>query len=493
MRANFLSRLNYKFFLIAAVALGIFVRLYGLDIQSLWYDEIATYIYSLHGFPKFLTIMLREVHPPLYQLFSFYWIKMFGYSEIILRMPSAVAGILAVFCIYPMSKKLFGTHTAVSATILMSLSSAAIYYSQEARSYSFLLLFSTISTLLWLSILKKMTESDLSKKELALFGITGIINCYLHYFGAALIFFQLFYLLAVSIKFKKNIKEIAVLSVITALSFLPWFFIHLIFLKTHVAGKFWIAKKGISFFLDLADFIFNKKLLWILILPLFLNIKTIIRSFAENSQKFLIYSLICLCFIPVFAVFIISFNTPLLVVRYFIILLPAYYLLISLLLSLCQGFDGIKGNIFVFAISLASFVLFLFVPGNNISAYQWNLSRDFNESYYKPCKQGWREASKYVMENYEPGSVIFVDSDLDLYVYYFNRFTKNNTALSIYSYKSRNGVKKIFIDNNVKRAFIFASFNKLPSNIEKTLKKASSEFKIINFTGIYMYDCSIKR
>src|SRR5574340_131093 len=95
-------------FTLPAIMISAFViRLVGIN-QSLWLDEATTALvakFSLTDiFSKFLP---TDFHPPFYYLLIKYWTSVFGYSEIVLRIPSLVFGIGTIYITYLIAKKLF--------------------------------------------------------------------------------------------------------------------------------------------------------------------------------------------------------------------------------------------------------------------------------------------------------------------------------------------------------------------------------------------------
>lgn len=105
------------------------LRLINLN-QSLWLDEAISFI-AVKNY-NFLEIITKfspgDVHPPLYYLILKLWTALFGYSEIALRFPSVIFGVLTVFLVYKIGGK--------KAAFFMAINPLAIYYSQEARMYS---------------------------------------------------------------------------------------------------------------------------------------------------------------------------------------------------------------------------------------------------------------------------------------------------------------------------------------------------------------------
>jgi 4-amino-4-deoxy-L-arabinose transferase-like glycosyltransferase len=117
------------------------LRLPGLGAENLWYDEAFTQWVSRLDYGSMMNAIAGDVHPPGFYLIEFLFVRVFGYSEFALRLPSAVFGILGVLVLWRVAKALgFDPRTAFTAGIIHSVLPAALYYSQEARMYSLLTL-----------------------------------------------------------------------------------------------------------------------------------------------------------------------------------------------------------------------------------------------------------------------------------------------------------------------------------------------------------------
>lgn len=138
-------------FLILAV--GTIIRIISFN-QSLWLDEATTALVAKMPLSDIFTkFMPGDFHPPFYYLLMKYWTDLFGYSEISLRVPSLIFGILLVFTTYLIGREVFNRKVGLIAGGLTATSGLLIYYSQEARMYmmaSFLVslaVFSFVKTL----------------------------------------------------------------------------------------------------------------------------------------------------------------------------------------------------------------------------------------------------------------------------------------------------------------------------------------------------------
>lgn len=124
--------------IILILGLSLFVRLINLN-QSFWLDEAITAL-AVKNFSLVDLITIyspQDFHPPLYYLILKIWSNYFGLSEIALRLPSVIFGVLTTFFVYLIGKKLWGVKVGLIASILFALNPLSVYYSQETRMYAF--------------------------------------------------------------------------------------------------------------------------------------------------------------------------------------------------------------------------------------------------------------------------------------------------------------------------------------------------------------------
>ena len=75
------------------------------------------------------------------------WARVFGYGEAGLRSLSALAGVATVPVAYGAARKLISTRAGLIAAALTACNPLLIWYSQEARSYSLLVLLTAVALL----------------------------------------------------------------------------------------------------------------------------------------------------------------------------------------------------------------------------------------------------------------------------------------------------------------------------------------------------------
>jgi uncharacterized membrane protein len=142
--------------LTAVVLVGAWLRLTALKRQSLWFDEIDVVVRAQRPFGVVLrTFVTAGENGPLYNLFLALWIRVAGISEIAVRFPSAVAGVLAIPVLYVLVRRVSDATTALFAAGLLAISPYHVWYSQEAKMYAILVLEALLSTLLLVEALDR--------------------------------------------------------------------------------------------------------------------------------------------------------------------------------------------------------------------------------------------------------------------------------------------------------------------------------------------------
>lgn len=139
----------------AILFLGLILRLISLD-QSLWLDEaINTLAVKNNSLFNLVGQYARaDFHPPGWFVVLWSWTKIFGYSEIAVRVPSVIFGFLTIWTTYSFGKKLASERVGIIAALLISINPLHIYYSQEARMYAMAALAVSVNMLLLLKLIK---------------------------------------------------------------------------------------------------------------------------------------------------------------------------------------------------------------------------------------------------------------------------------------------------------------------------------------------------
>jgi mannosyltransferase len=134
---------NQYLLLLVIITIASLLRFYKLGEWSFWGDEYIT-VHRAHtwfddGFSiKSISIMATYLS-----------IKLWGPNEWVARLPAAIIGILTIPIFYFLVRRMFGLPVALLASSLLAISPWHVYWSQNARFYTSLLLFYTLSLLLF--------------------------------------------------------------------------------------------------------------------------------------------------------------------------------------------------------------------------------------------------------------------------------------------------------------------------------------------------------
>lgn len=164
--------------------LAALLRFATLDAQSFAHDESVTAGRVLD--PNFIQ-MLKEVAggestPPLYYAMAWFWSKLFGTGEVGLRALSALIGTAVAPVAYALGAKLASRRVGVVLCALVAVNPMLVWFSQEARAYSLLVLASAASVLLFAYALESPT-----RRRLALWAAASALTLATHYFGLLLV------------------------------------------------------------------------------------------------------------------------------------------------------------------------------------------------------------------------------------------------------------------------------------------------------------------
>jgi mannosyltransferase len=207
--------------LLAIMLLGAVLRFYGLGFQSLWSDELASWdISTRETISQVIGGVRSDDHPPLYFLTLRLAQWIFGDSEWALRLPSALAGWLCIPAIYLLGKRLYSEREGIIAALFLAVFWAPIYYSQEARVYSMLILLSILTTYFWWGVMLGLRyRRELPIREAALYVVCAVLCAYVHYFGLILVVLQGAALVALAYG---TVRMAMLLYVPVAITYLPW-------------------------------------------------------------------------------------------------------------------------------------------------------------------------------------------------------------------------------------------------------------------------------
>lgn len=135
--------------LILIVVLAAVLRFYRLGEWSFWIDEIYTINHATSHFST-PELILENIPPkrnwvPISVILTAQVLNVLGVSEWSARLVSALIGVLTIPILYIPLRKTFGNQVILIALLLLSISTWHIFWSQNARFYTLLMLLSTLA------------------------------------------------------------------------------------------------------------------------------------------------------------------------------------------------------------------------------------------------------------------------------------------------------------------------------------------------------------
>lgn len=169
------------FWIVAGLtAVAALLRFLTLGVQSYHHDEVVTASRILRGsFGHAMdAVGFSESAPPLYYALAWVWTQVTGTGEFGLRSLSALAGVATVPVVYLIGLELRGRRAGLMAAALAAVNPMLLWYSQEARAYSLLVLLCAVSLLYCLRALRYGRPRDLT-----LWGVASGLALATHYFA----------------------------------------------------------------------------------------------------------------------------------------------------------------------------------------------------------------------------------------------------------------------------------------------------------------------
>ena len=122
------------------------LRLIALN-QQLWYDEITTLLdFVRPPFGRIFVTYSSENQHFLYSILAWISVHTFGDHPWTLRLPAVLFGVLSIPTLYLLARRLTTRAEALWACALMTVSYHHVWFSQNARGYTGLLLFTLVAT-----------------------------------------------------------------------------------------------------------------------------------------------------------------------------------------------------------------------------------------------------------------------------------------------------------------------------------------------------------
>ena len=365
--AEVASRPQHEAWLAMAYGVAILVCLsvWFLAVRApLWTDETLSYWQIAGGFKQ---IWARSVQGNSFAAYAYIlWLTktLFGNRELVLRIPSILAMLGAVYVFYRCARELFDWDVSLIATVLFILPRGIAFAAIDVRPYPFALLVTNLTIFLFL----RWTKTN-RKLYAALFGIASAGIFYFHYlFASILVALAIYYLIARRRSLRADLSQIGVALGCFSIFLLPVLPRLKYIYQTRTTHSFAPAPQWTSFFQVL-----NPGKGQLLVLAGVILLAVVARQWVLPRRETFCKLLLCvsLALVPILCLYAISVSTS---VHVFI---PRYLLVAVPGISLCWGWlcSLIDSRAF------RAFFFFAFVALCAFQAYSSPLSRRHEESW----------------------------------------------------------------------------------------------------------------
>jgi mannosyltransferase len=393
------------------------MRRYHLGQQGLWFDEADIVMRARQPLPDLLR---NFIHPgengPLYTLGLAGWVRLLGASEVAVRLPSAIAGTLAIPAMYALGRRLRGPRLGLIAAALLTISPYAHWYAQDAKMYSLLVLLTIVTTWLLLTALHRGGSLWI------VYGVAAAITLGVH--ATFLLVLVAHAAIAVAVwragyGVRPERRQMRLLGLLVGLAALPLLIWGIIFAIQN--GPTWQVKATPWAILHsmLVEFSVTHKagataqtwgvLLYVALVALGVVLTWRTREGGPTPPRLALWIIIAISAIPGLLFILLSTRRAVFDPRYLIVALPGFLLLAAL------GIDGLCRWRPTWPLVAAAGVAVLLVA--------WVPLRDVNFSTV-PQKEDWREAYRHLAQHARVGDgvVIYPGYLRSTYDYYALQF-----------------------------------------------------------------------
>jgi hypothetical protein len=373
------------------ILVGAWLRLTGLRQQSLWFDEIDVVVRAQRPLGVVAsTLTTAGENGPLYNILLALWIRIAGISEVAVRFPSAVAGLLAIPLLYLLARKLAGPTTGLVAAGLLAISPYHVWYSQEAKMYSLVVLLALASTF----ALVRGLEGGGRWWWVAYIGVTTLLF-YTHVVSVLVFVGQGLFMAVTWRRWASSRRGWLVSAAFLTLPYLPIALWALIVVSGR--AETWQPDLDFGEVLQVigVKFAVNRTELEIETRGALLFLALALVGLVALARRATVWAVLLasLTLVPIVGIYVVSLRNSVFSDRYVIAALPFYLLLVAV------GVVWLIRSRWLWPVGVA--VLFL------VTAYAWVPLRDVNRSELAQ-KEDWRSAWADLADRAEPGDPVLV-------------------------------------------------------------------------------------
>jgi 4-amino-4-deoxy-L-arabinose transferase-like glycosyltransferase len=173
-----------RWILLGLLLVGLVLRLVHLG-TGLWFDEIWTLIDQVRQpLGQIVTSYVSSNQHPLYSVLARVSVTLLGERGAALRLPAALLGTASLWAMYRLASAVTDRREALLGTALLTVSYHHVWFSQNARGYTGLLLFTLLATSAMLRLLR---EPRAGWGSAAAYGAFAALGAYMHPFAVLVV------------------------------------------------------------------------------------------------------------------------------------------------------------------------------------------------------------------------------------------------------------------------------------------------------------------
>jgi len=422
--------------IILIVILAAFLRFWNFGRLPFMHDEFSaifrTWYDSLSQVIE-IGVKQNDSHPAGVQLFIYFWIKIFGLSEPLLKLPFALMGTGSVAMVWLIGKRWFNETAALFTSLLMAVTQYNIFYSQLARPYAAGLFFTLVAAWFWTKV---VFDEKPKKSDWILFVLFVAANSYIHAFT---LFFNLM-MGATGLLFVrgKRLKHYLLAGLAVFVLFIPGIPVFMAQLGRGDIGG-WLSVPKPTFLLNYFFYLFHFSrwfLITTLAILLFLSIKYFNRN--EEATKFRIIGIAWFVTTFLVACLYSVFRSPILQYSTLLFVFPFFMLTMFSFISRLP-----KGTLTLALVLVAISAVFTLVFERQ------HYVEMYNQGFDQIPAQVIRDLKKYGDKKV---GVVLQAPDTRMFDYYFKKYNnnpgyfrleKNQTLTSVNDYLEKDSVEVV--------------------------------------------------
>jgi len=264
---------------------GVILRFYHYSHLPFTFDEFSALFRT--RFDNFsdlihLGVTTTDMHPAGIQVFMYYWVKCFDESEMVVKFPFLIFGIISIYITFRIGREWFNPTVGLIAAMFIAFLQYPITYSQYARPYSSGLFFSLIMVFFWSKAFFQGHNKQIW--YIILYVLSGAFCAYNHHFS--LFFLAVVWISGVFFLKKNQIKLYLFSGIAIFILYIPH--LEIFFIQLNKGGvESWLSKPTPLFYFNYIKYILHYNISLYIITGLLLLTGFILSAKKQvQSKKF---------------------------------------------------------------------------------------------------------------------------------------------------------------------------------------------------------------